>query len=196
MDILSDRAKREIQLKLGHYLASYRKGRSLTQEEMATRLGYSLSQYKRTELGLEARVANAVEFLAVFADLTGKTVGEFVQYLQNTPVENRANLAENEVKLLSGFGSVPLDTRREFIAHYCSDQKDKLAILLEIANGIKNLTSAQLLVMQFLVSVITPNRDAFYDKEGAQDLVSRIRQLLDLYETTITQGEPSFPTTI
>jgi transcriptional regulator with XRE-family HTH domain len=196
MDILSDRAKREIQLKLGHYLASYRKVRALTQEEMATRLGYSLSQYKRTELGLEARVANAVEFLAVFADLTGKTVGEFVQYLQNTPVETRANLAENEVKLLSGFGSVPLDTRRAFVAHYCNEQKDKLATLLEIANGLKRLSSAQLIVIQFLVSVIVPNKDAIYDKESSHDLISRMRQLLDLYETTFTQGEPSFPTTI
>lgn len=196
MDILSDRAKREIQLKLGHYLASYRKGRSLTQEEMATRLGYSLSQYKRTELGLEARIANAVEFLAVFADLTGKTVGEFVQYLQNTPVETRANLAENEVKLLSGFGAVPLDTRREFIAHYCNEQKEKLSIVLDIANGIKKLSSAQLLVVQFLVSVIAPTRDSFFDKDGAQDLISRMRQILDLYDTTIAQGEPSFPTTI
>lgn len=196
MDILSDRAKREIQLKLGHYLITYRKGRKLTQEEMATQLGYSLSQYKRTELGLEARVANAVEFLAVFADLTGKTVPEFVQYLQEIPIEKRANLGENEVNLLNSFNSIALDSRRDFIRHYCQEEKSKLLPLIEIANSIQKLSATQLTLIQFFVASLTQQSDATTDTEQTIDLLAKIKSIVEAYETTIKAGSSAFPTKI
>jgi transcriptional regulator with XRE-family HTH domain len=194
MDILSDRAKREIQLKLGHYLIGFRKMRKLTQDEMATLLGYSLSQYKRTELGLEPRISNAVEFLAAFANLTSKTVPEFVQYLQALPAENRANLAENESLLLSSFNSIPLDSRRDFIRFYCSDEKSKLLPLIEIANALKNLSLAQLTLFQFLISVLLPPTERDVEKEV--DLIASVKSLLEIYENKIKNGVSAFPTTI
>ena len=196
MDILSDRTKREIQMKLGHYLASFRKNRGLTQEDMATRLGYSLSQYKRTELGLEPRVANAVEFLAVFSSLTEKSVPEFVQYLQSIPIEQRANLAENEVTLLSSFNSIALDSRRKFIRHYCLEEKSKLSPLIEIANSLQKLTPAQLIVVQFLTSVVLPQSDTNNDIDSALELTNQLKNLLEVYEKSLTSGEVAFPSTI
>ena len=188
MDILSDRTKREIQMKLGHYLASFRKNRGLTQEDMATRLGYSLSQYKRTELGLEPRVANAVEFLAVFSSLTEKSVPEFVQYLQSIPIEQRANLAENEVTLLSSFNSIALDSRRKFIRHYCLEEKSKLSPLIEIANSLQKLTPAQLIVVQFLTSVVLPQSDTNNDIDSALELTNQLKNLLEVYEKSLPSG--------
>lgn len=196
MDLLSDRAKREIQLKLGHYLITYRKGRRLTQDEMATELGYSLSQYKRTELGLEPRVANAVEFLTVFANLTGKTVPEFVQYLQEIPATQRANLGENEAILLNSFNSIPLDSRRDFIRHYCHDDKTKLLPLIEIANYIRNLSGPQLTLLQFFIASFSNKSDSPIDAEQSGELVGKVKSIIDAYEKALKSGAAAFPTTI
>jgi transcriptional regulator with XRE-family HTH domain len=196
VDILSDRAKREIQLKLGHYLITYRKGRRLTQDEMATQLGYSLSQYKRTELGIEPRVANAVEFLAVFANLTGKTVPEFVQYLQEIPAEKRANLGENEASLLNSFNAIALDSRRDFIRHYCHDEKTKLLPLIEIANSLQSLSSTQLTLIQFFISSISNKAESPFDAEQSGELLGKVKSIIEAYEKSLKSGVSTFPTTI
>ena len=154
---MDDAKKDYYKKRLSHYLKKYREYNHLTQSDVAVKLNYKTEFYRRIELEMEDRISNVFEYLENFANLTNKSIVDFVVYMEQLDITkiDRA-LFEWEKRLLDILNSLPSDERRKFDLEYISNvDKEKIFKIINIANKMSKIDKFTLNLIELIVESLT-----------------------------------------
>lgn len=156
---LSDNEKKQLQSRISHLLARYRKENELSQREMAEKTGYSVPRYLDFEKGLELNnmLLKAFDTIGRWANAVDQDPIEFTQYILegSSAMAKQGKLLKWQQELLRVLRGVPQDLRREWsIAIARQRKKERLEMAIENMTYELGLSKKEIEIINSLLRVL------------------------------------------
>ena len=184
---LSEDQKKALQLKLRHYLRTYRQRNEMTAGQMAEKLGWTEIHQRRYEsTSPENRLMSSLDLISVFASLTDMKLGDFVTYLSDeTKAETEeSSLTPWEMTLLDCFRSLDLTTRSEFVHGLCSkygkSDQAKFRSLVELMVKFDSaFSNDEFTLVKMIVDYIATKRGSSASAPVDLELLSKVAKVIE-----------------
>ena len=182
---LTEDQKKNLQLKLRHYLRTYRQRHDLTAGQLAEVLGWTEIHQRRYEsLSPENRLVSSLDLISVFASLTDMNLGEFVNYLADQQDINKehSSLEPWESTLLRSFRDLDLSSRSEFVHGLCGKYVEakprKLESLIMLISQIdEHLSEDEYMLLQVVLKYVFSRKSKPGYGHSLDDIWSMVAEL-------------------
>jgi len=136
-----------------HFIKGYRQRKTLTQTDLAKKIGSTKSTVSRIENDQDKQIANILIILNNLANLESMSLSQFFKYIENEEQDNASELFPWQKIVLEKLQTVKQSVRLELICSVFNELSDeKFEEMINLLNSLSKLSPGQLECVQKVTS--------------------------------------------